>query len=126
MTCHGGDDTKADKDLAKRPGTKYRGALTPRQVVDSCGGCHSDAEYMKERKPLLPIDQLEKYWTSWHGKLLKEGQPKVAQCASCHHAHGVREVNDAKSPVYASNVPATCGHCHADAEYMSEFGIKTN
>lgn len=126
VTCHGGDDTKADKDLAKRPGTKYRGALTPRQVVDSCGGCHSDAEYMKERKPLLPIDQLEKYWTSWHGKLLKEGEPKVAHCASCHHAHGVREVNDAKSPVYASNVPATCGHCHADAEYMREFGIKTN
>ena len=126
VTCHGGDDTKADKGLAKRPGTKYRGALTPRQVVDSCGGCHSDAEYMKERKPLLPIDQLEKYWTSWHGKLLKEGEPKVAQCASCHHAHGIREVNDAKSPVYASNVPATCGHCHADAEYMSEFGIKTN
>jgi len=126
VTCHGGDDTKGDKDLAKRPGTKYRGALTPRQVVDSCGGCHSDADYMKERKPLLPIDQLEKYWTSHHGKLLKEGEPKVAQCASCHHAHGIREVNDAKSPVYASNVPATCGHCHADAEYMSEFGIKTD
>jgi hypothetical protein len=126
VTCHGGDDTKADKDLAKRPGTKYLGALTPRQVVDSCGGCHSDAEYMRERKPLLPIDQLDKYWTSQHGKLLKQGEPKVAQCASCHHAHGIREVNDAKSPVYASNVPAMCGHCHADAEYMSDFGIKTD
>jgi hypothetical protein len=38
----------------------------------------------------------------------------------------VREVNDAKSPVYASNVPATCGQCHADADYMSDFDIKTN
>ena len=37
--------------------------------IDFCGICHSDAEYMKERKPLLPVDQLQKYWTSEHGKL---------------------------------------------------------
>jgi hypothetical protein len=48
----------------------------------------------------------------------------VAQCASCHGAHGVREVNDAKSPVYAANVPATCAQCHADADYMADFDIE--
>jgi hypothetical protein len=81
---------------------------------------------MKVRKPLLPVDQLDKYRTSEHGKLLAKGETRVAQCASCHGAHGVREVNDAKSPVYAVNVPGTCGHCHADADYMSDFDIKTN
>jgi hypothetical protein len=81
---------------------------------------------MKVRKPSLPVDQLDKYRTSVHAKLLAKGETRVAQCASCHGAHGVREVNDAKSPVYAANVPATCGHCHADAEYMSDFDIKTN
>lgn len=126
VTCHGGDSTQPDKDSAKRRGTGYRGKLTPMQGVELCGGCHADAEYMKARKPLLPVDQLQKYWTSEHGKLLKKGESRVAQCASCHHPHGIREVNDAKSPVYASNVPATCGHCHADAEYMSDFGIPTN
>lgn len=126
VTCHGGDETQSDRERAKQRGTGYRGELTARQGVELCGGCHSNAEYMKERKPLLPVDQLQKYWTSEHGKLLKEGEVRVAQCASCHDAHGIREVNDAKSPVYAPNVPGMCGACHADAEYMSDFGIETD
>jgi hypothetical protein len=125
-TCHGGDPAQDDSDLAKRSGSGYRGALSAREIVLSCGGCHSDVEYMKVRKPLLPVDQLDKYRTSEHGKLLAKGETRVAQCASCHGAHGVREVNDAKSPVYAVNVPGMCGTCHADAEYMSDFDIKTN
>lgn len=125
-TCHGGDPTEGDSRLAKRPGTGYRGELSPQQMLLSCGGCHADVEYMKARNPLLPVDQLEKYWTSVHGKLLAKGETRVAQCVSCHGAHGVREVNDAKSPVYAENVPATCAHCHADADYMSDFDIPTN
>jgi hypothetical protein len=124
--CHGGDATQDDSDLAKQPGSGYRGVLSASEIALSCGGCHSDVEYMKTRKPLLPIDQLDKYRTSEHGKLLAKGETRVAQCASCHGAHGVREVNDAKSPVYASNVPATCGGCHGDVEYMRDFDIKTN
>ncbi len=126
VTCHGGDETQPDKELSKRPGTGYRGALTALEDVELCGGCHGDVEYMKERKPLLPVDQLQKYWTSEHGKLLNKGETRVATCVSCHHAHGIREINDAKSPVYAVNVPATCAGCHADADYMSDFDIKTD
>lgn len=124
--CHGGDPTAESKEAAKRRGTGYRGVLSPMDITQVCGGCHSDVDYMKERKPLLPTDQLDKYWTSQHGKLLKKGETKVAQCASCHGAHGILEVNDAKAPVYAANVPAMCGHCHADADYMSEFAIPTD
>jgi len=123
--CHGGDPSQDDSDLAKRRGTRYRGKLSAQEIILSCGGCHGDIEYMKSRNPALPIDQLEKYRTSVHGKLLAKGETRVAQCVSCHHAHGVRAVNDAKSPVYAENVPATCGHCHADAEYMADFEIPT-
>lgn len=126
VTCHGGDETQADKELAKQRGTGYRGPLTARQTVELCGGCHSDADYMKDRKPLLPVDQLQKYWTSEHGKLLRQGESRVAQCASCHDAHGISEVNDAKSPVYAVNVPEMCAGCHADSEYMSDFDIDTD
>jgi hypothetical protein len=126
QTCHGGDATQKDKALAKRPGSRYRGELSPQQIVSLCGGCHGDAEYMKAQNPLLPVDQWEKYRTSVHGKLLAQGETKVANCASCHGAHGILPVNDAKSPVYAANVATTCAHCHADAEYMSDFGIPTD
>lgn len=124
--CHGGNPSQPDKDIAKQAATNYRGELSARDITLSCGGCHADAEYMKVRKPLLPVDQLEKYYTSEHGKLLAKGETRVAQCASCHDAHGVREVNDAKSPVYAPNVPEMCARCHADAEYMSDFDIETD
>jgi hypothetical protein len=124
--CHGGDPTQEDSDLAKHRDSGYRGELSAQQITSSCGGCHADIEYMRSRNPLLPTDQLEKYQTSEHGRLLAKGETRVANCASCHGAHGVREVNDATSPVYAANVPATCGRCHADAEYMSDFDIPTN
>lgn len=125
-TCHGGDPTAETSERAKRRGTGYHGVLSPQAIAATCGGCHADVEYMKSRRPLLPTDQLEKYKTSVHGKLLAKGETRVAQCASCHHAHGVLEINDAKAPVYAENVPGTCGHCHADAEYMADFHIPTN
>ncbi|MGD8316951.1 MAG: cytochrome c3 family protein [Myxococcales bacterium] len=126
VDCHGGDPNAEVSEKAKRAGTGYRGIPSPLEITRLCGGCHADVEYMKARDPLLPTDQLEKYKTSVHGKLLVKGETRVAQCASCHHAHGIREVDDAKSPVYAENVPGTCGHCHADADYMADFHIPTN
>jgi hypothetical protein len=33
---------------------------------------------------------------------------------------------DPTSSVYALNIPATCGHCHADSAYMAPYGIPTN
>jgi hypothetical protein len=81
---------------------------------------------MRTQNPLLPVDQWEKYRTSVHGKLLAQGETKVAYCASCHGAHGILPVNDANSPVYAVNVATTCAHCHADPAYMRDFGIPTD
>jgi hypothetical protein len=69
-TCHGGDPAQDDSELAKRSGSGYRGAFSAKEIALACGGCHSDVEYMKVRKPLLPVDQLDKYRTSEHGKLL--------------------------------------------------------
>ena len=58
-----------------------------------------------------------------HGQRLAKGDTKVATCISCHGAHGVRLVSDAKSPVYALNVAATCTKCHADAERMKGYTL---
>ncbi|HEY7699223.1 MAG TPA: cytochrome c3 family protein, partial [Vicinamibacteria bacterium] len=65
------------------------------------------------------------YWTSVHGKKLRTGDEKVAECASCHQAHGILAVKDPRAPVYPTQIPETCGSCHADASYMSSYGIPT-
>jgi predicted CXXCH cytochrome family protein len=58
-----------------------------------------------------------------HGKRLEAGDQNVATCASCHGAHGIRLVSDAKSPVFRTNVAATCARCHADAKRMAEYKL---
>jgi len=35
-------------------------------------------------------------------------------CTNCHRSHDILRKTDAKSPVHAPNVPATCGTCHGE------------
>jgi len=75
----------------------------------------------------LRVDQEREYYTSVHGRLLKEkGETRVATCISCHSVHGIRAPSDPLSSVYPSNVATTCAKCHASADYMKPFGIPTN
>jgi predicted CXXCH cytochrome family protein len=98
----------------------------PLNVIKTCAACHGNAAYMRSFNPSLPVDQLEKYRTSVHGMRNAKGDAKTAECASCHGSHDIRSAKDPKSRVYAENVPATCGRCHADADYMKPYKIPTD
>jgi predicted CXXCH cytochrome family protein len=73
---------------------------------------------MRGFSPRQRVDQEAEYATSVHGKRLAAGDQGVATCASCHGAHGIRRVQDARSPVFATNVAGTCATCHASASHM--------
>jgi predicted CXXCH cytochrome family protein len=82
---------------------------------------------MKRFNPSLRVDQEREYYTSVHGKLLKEkGETRVATCISCHSVHGIRSPSDPLSSVYPSNVAETCSKCHASSDYMKPFGIPSD
>lgn len=98
----------------------------PLNVIKTCSKCHADAAFMRAYNPALPVDQLEKYRTSVHGMKNAKGDPKTAECASCHGSHDIRSAKDVKSSVYATNIPATCSRCHSDQGYMKEYGIPTD
>jgi predicted CXXCH cytochrome family protein len=123
VDCHGGNPSEPDKAKAKAPGTGFKGKPTGPMIVAVCSRCHSDASLMRKYAPKQRVDQALEYATSVHGQRLAKGDPKVATCISCHGAHGVRLVSDAKSPVYALNVAATCTRCHADAERMKGYTL---
>ncbi|RPJ86945.1 MAG: hypothetical protein EHM18_03620 [Acidobacteria bacterium] len=116
--CHGGDASQSDQDLAMAATRGFAGRPKPAQTAAFCGKCHSDAGFMKKYNPALRIDQQAEYLTSFHGKLLDQGDQKVATCVSCHGSHGIRPVNHPMSRVYPQNVAQTCGKCHADPGYM--------
>jgi glutaredoxin len=127
--CHGGDPTAGfdgDLEAAMAPSKGYIGVPKRGEIPQFCARCHSDPDYMHRFNPRVATDQLQNYLTSRHGKLLLQGDEKVATCTDCHGVHGIRDAHDARSAVYPTNIPATCGHCHADAEYMKSYGIATD
>jgi hypothetical protein len=126
VACHGGDATKMGLEaMDKAKG--YIGKPSPAQIIEVCGRCHSDARFMRQYNPSLRVDQVAEYYTSVHGRRLKEqNDPKVATCASCHKPHSIRPPTDARSSVYPLHVADTCGGCHANAEYMAQYKIPTD
>ena len=123
IDCHGGDGSAADKQRAHDTGRGFRGKPAGSAVIATCARCHSDATFMRRFAPRQRVDQAAEYATSVHGKQLASGDTRVATCASCHGAHGVRRVNDVRSPVFATNVAATCAACHADEAHMRGYTL---
>src|SRR5256714_12126566 len=100
--CHGGDPNADTKEAAKDPRKGYLGKPKTLDIPAYCGKCHSDANLMKRFNPSLRVDQEREYYTSVHGRLLKEkGETRVATCISCHSVHGIRATSGPLSSVYA-------------------------
>ena len=124
--CHGGINSTDDPDEAMWDADNWFGVPEREEVPEFCGKCHSDAEYMKKYNPSLPIDQVRKYNSSVHGKMLKGGDENVAVCADCHLTHTIRKSSDAKSSTFPKNIPTTCDKCHGDTVLMSNYGLPTS
>ena len=133
--CHGGAESypgvPAPLDSTReggqaRPafdhGPSFSGRVQRANVPNLCGDCHADVGRMNPFG--LRTDQLAGYWTSGHGRALKErGETRVAVCVDCHGSHEVLKPSEATSKTHALNVPDTCAACHADAKLMSEFEL---
>ena len=121
--CHGGDPAAPDKLRAHDAAKRFKGKPAGQAIVETCASCHSDAALMRKYAPRQRVDQATEYAASVHGQQLQKGDRNVATCANCHGAHGVRRVNDAKSPVFPTNVATTCASCHADAKRMTGYKL---
>lgn len=118
ITCHSVHEIVSVKNPAS--------PVYPLNVVKTCTKCHADAAFMRSYNPSMPVDQREKYRASVHGARNANGDPKTAECASCHGSHDIRSAKDVKSKVYAVNLPSTCSTCHSNLEYMKEYKIPTD
>lgn len=124
--CHGGDPSNFDPQQSMSRGKKFIGKPTHQVIPSLCGKCHSDAEYMKRFNPTLRVDQVQEYFTSVHGKLLKKGDQKVATCISCHDVHRIKAIKDQQAWTYPAKIVDTCGRCHGDPNYMAGYKISTD
>jgi hypothetical protein len=136
--CHGGGDTYsltpeqvaayqlATPGESGRPpfdhGPDFAGRANRADVPQLCGGCHADVQRMNPYG--IRTDQLAAYWTSGHGRALKErGEDRVAVCIDCHGSHDILPPGEPDSKTNPLNVVDTCAVCHSDADLMAEFGI---
>jgi hypothetical protein len=122
LACHGsGGSDELD------PAAGFLSAPVRRDVPGLFGRCHSDAAYMRQFDPGLRVDQVDEYWTSRHGQLLRErNDAQVATCIDCHPAHQIRPPDDPAADVYPTNVVTLCGRCHSDPDVMDPRGVPTD
>ncbi len=113
-SCHGDAHSIFPKD-------DPRSAVYPLNVPRTCGTCHgNDAMAKKHGLPnVYPM-----YIDSIHGfALSKEGLLVAANCQSCHGSHHILSHKDPESRTYKTNIPKTCGTCHAGITENYENGV---
>ncbi len=103
--CHGGAHEILGADDPKSP-------VNHANIPYTCGRCHGQKFLIESNSE--SAQSFVSYQESVHGMAVEKGSKQAAVCTDCHGAHEILPANDAKSPIYKFNVPATCGKCHAE------------
>ncbi len=119
--CHGGNPSDPTAGGAHSVDEGYVAHPPREKVAGVCGGCHSDARFVRRFNASLPIDQLTLFGASRHGVLVAAGDPSTPTCTSCHGTHDIVPTADPRSPVHRRNVAELCAGCHADPKKMSSW-----
>lgn len=91
LSCHAPHGS-SDPRSSNRP--LIRGA-----DVETCGACHRD--------------QVETFYSTYHGKHFALGKRNVPTCVFCHAGHELPRRN-ARSPLLPENTSRMCAGCHAE------------
>jgi hypothetical protein len=119
--CHGGNERSDDMEKAMSKDAGFIGIPKGDDISKMCATCHSSPEKMKQFGSTVPVGQLAQLEQSVHGKLSTSGKQHIAQCTTCHNAHGIVSVKDARSPVHPLNIVNTCASCHSNATIMRAY-----
>ena len=103
--CHGEHSIKKPDDPAS--------SVYKTNIYNTCGNCHASETIVE--KYGIKADKFKTYESSYHGIAGQFGEKKVANCASCHGVHDIRQQEDPASTINAKNIVRTCGKCHPDA-----------
>jgi len=100
--CHGGHTIRS---MADPQSTIYW-----TNVSRTCGQCH--------------LEIATQFDESVHGFAVKKGVRAAPVCTDCHGEHGVKSIDDPRSPVHPLRVSKeTCERCHASEMITERYGI---
>ncbi len=112
LDCHGNPH-------AIVPVASPQSPVYPLNVPRTCGRCHGNPEVAK--KYGFP-NVYAMYMDSIHGfAVTQDGLLVAATCSSCHGTHKILSHTNPQSSTYRTNIPDTCGKCHAGpkSEYLA-------
>jgi len=99
-----------------------------------CTSCHSDItdvphpdNFVAKAVSCAKCHRVETeiYLGSDHGQAVHKGVSEAASCKDCHGSnHYLLNYRNPESPVYRTNLPATCGKCHGNAREMEKFNLR--
>jgi hypothetical protein len=106
--------TQAYKHMTHR--LRKRTSRSSGEIVQLCAKCHEDTALMQKlnasEKALAAV---ETYNRSIHGKLVRLGSDKAANCISCHATstlHDINKKDNANASIHKDNLAKTCHQCH--------------
>ena len=86
------------------------------EIVTLCATCHQDKELMKSLNVSEKVlEAVDTYYQSIHGKLVRLGSHKAANCISCHASNALHDIYKKDNPeatIYKDNISKTCHQCH--------------
>ena len=95
---------------------RHKTSRSPQEIVALCSKCHADKALMKSLgAPDKVINAVESYNRSIHGKLVRLGSQRAADCISCHASNALHDIykpENKKSTINKNNILKTCGQCH--------------
>jgi hypothetical protein len=100
-----------------RPRTDAESMVHSSNISKTCNRCHSNKEFVKEHALGTGPTPGELFSGSVHGST------GMVTCTSCHGSHSLGSLIDPKSSIFRSNVPHTCGACHAEITKQFEESI---
>ncbi len=92
-------------------------------LPQTCAKCHGNPAVIKQANIAIG-NVAAQYHDSIHGRALERAGLMVApSCVDCHGNHDIKRRTDTASAVYKTNVPVTCGKCHAGIKQRYDGSI---
>jgi hypothetical protein len=105
---------QAYKHMAHR--LRKKTSRSSQEIVQLCSTCHGDVALMKKLNVSeRALTAVESYNRSIHGKLVRLGSQKAANCISCHASNALHDIykkDDPRATIYKDNIAKTCSQCH--------------
>jgi nitrate/TMAO reductase-like tetraheme cytochrome c subunit len=114
--CHGG----VHELLARSHPDSLANKLN---IAETCARCHGNTGPIT-----LPDGRsaavAQSFIDSIHGQALeRKGLVVAPTCSDCHNSHAIVPTSSPESPVFHTNVPATCGTCHEGIRHEFAEGV---